>query len=423
MKTPIPQLIVMALLMTCAPSLRAQPHWTEFRGSRGDGHADASNLVTTWGEASHVRWKTPIHGKGWSSPVIWNNQIWLTTASEDGKQMFAICIDRTTGNIVRDALVFENAEPRFCHPTNSYASPTPAIEDGRVYVHFGSYGTACLDTATGKKLWQRRDFPCNHWRGPGASPILYDGCLFVPFDGFDVQYVVALDTQSGATVWRKERNIDYGSDNGDYRKAYCTCSVIEHDGRTQLISPSAAETISYDPKTGDELWRVRHGGMNAATRPIYADGLVYVTNGDSVGRVKPSLLAIRPDGNGVVSDTHVVWTQTQSVPRRPSQIVVDDLLFLVSDDGIAACLDAGTGEIIWRKRLGGGFRASPIYSNGYLYFFNLDGEGWVIRAAREFELVASNQLDNGCQASPAVSGNDLFVRTTKHLYCLGADHE
>ncbi len=418
MKNPSRQLIVIALLTTSTASLPGQATWPEFRGRRGEGHAETGQLATTWGEAANVRWKTAIHGKGWSSPVIWGDQIWLTTATEDGKQMFAICIDKKTGDVVHDQLVFENAEPRFCHPTNSYASPTPAIEEGRIYVHFGSYGTACLDTTTGEKQWERRDFQCNHWRGPGASPVLHDGCLYVPFDGFDVQYIVALDLRSGKTVWRKDRNIDYGSDNGDYRKGYCTCSVIEHDGRVQLISPSAAETISYDPKSGDELWRVRHGGMNAATRPIFAHGLIYVTNGDSVGRIKPSLLAIRPDGNGRVTNTHVAWTQTRNVPRRPSPILVEDLLFMVSDDGIAACLEARTGKILWRKRVGGSFRASPIYNKGNLYLFDLDGEAVVIRADRKFELVATNRLENGCQASPAASGNELFVRTTKHLYCV-----
>ncbi len=288
--------------------VRAVENWPEFRGPHGDGSADNSDPPLHWSETENIRWKTPIHGKGWSSPVIWGDQIWMTTATEDGKQQFAVCVDRQSGKIVHDLLVFENESPQFCHPTNSYASPTPAIEAGRIYVHFGSYGTACFDTTTGQRIWERRDLHCDHYRGPGASPILWDGKLFVAYDGFDLQYVVALDKVTGETVWRKDRQIDYGSDNGDFRKAYCTCHVIEHEGQAQLISPSAAETISYDPRSGDELWRVRHGGMNTATRPLYAHGLVYVTIGDSVGEIKPSLLAIRPDRDLHASGSRFAWT-------------------------------------------------------------------------------------------------------------------
>ncbi len=267
--------------------LSAADNWPEFRGPRGDGRAANGDPPIEWSEAHQIKWKVDIHDRGWSSPVVWNDQIWLTTATEDGKQMYAVCVDRETGQIEHDILVFENEHPSYCHPTNSYASPTPVIEAGRLYVHFGSYGTACLDTATGDVIWQRRDLQCDHYRGPGSSPILYEGGLYVAFDGFDLQYVVGLDKQSGATLWRRDRNIDYRSDNGDHKKAYGTCHVILHGGRAQLISPSAAATIAYNPATGDELWRVRHGGMNAATRPLFAHGLVFITAGDSVGDVRP----------------------------------------------------------------------------------------------------------------------------------------
>jgi outer membrane protein assembly factor BamB len=405
-------------LLIAAGSAWAVDNWPEFRGPGGDGMALGSRLPSKWSETARVKWKVAIHGKGWSSPVIWGDQIWLTTATEDGKQMSALCVDASSGAIRHDLVVLENANPAFCHPTNSYASPTPVVEAGRVYVHFGSYGTACLDTATGKKVWERRDLACDHFRGPGASPILYDDKLYFAQDGFDLQYVVALDKHSGETVWRTDRNIDYQSTDGDLKKAYCTCQIIEHDGRVQLISPSAAATIAYDPQTGAELWRVRHGGMNTATRPLYAHGLVYITVGDSVGTVKPSLLAIRPDGQGDVSNTHVAWTIDQSAPKRPSPLIVDDLLFTINDEGVAMCLRAATGEVVWRKRISGNYRASPICADGKIYFLNLEGDVTVIAAADEYRELAVNHLDNGFQASPAVRHNALFLRSTQHLYCI-----
>jgi outer membrane protein assembly factor BamB len=411
---------VICAALLWASLLPASELWPEFRGPRGDGHADGSILPLRWSEIENVQWKVDIHGRGWSSPVIWHDQIWLTTATEDGKRMSAICVDAHTGQIVHDILVVENENPQFCHPTNSYASPTPIVEAGRVYVHFGSYGTACFDTTTGRRLWQRRDLPCDHWRGPGSSPILYDGRLYVAFDGYDLQYVVALDKQTGSTVWRRNRDIDYGTDDGDLKKAYCTCHVVTHAGRTQLICPSAAETISYDPVTGDEIWRVRHGGMNTATRPVYGGGLVYITAGDQVGETRSALLAIRPEGQGDITEHAIAWKLDKTPPKRPSPLLVDDLLFTINDEGIAMCLDSRTGDVIWRNRIAGNYRASPIYAAGRIYFANLEGDVTVIAADRQFQQLAVNHLEHGCQASPAVDGDAIILRTTARLYRIQA---
>jgi outer membrane protein assembly factor BamB len=409
-----------AVLLGTSGESPAADSWTEFRGSHGDGWARGSNPPIDWSETKNIKWKIDIHGKGWSSPVIWGGQIWLTTATEDGKQMSAICVDRETGRLIHDLLVFENEDPQFCHATNSYASPTPVIEQGRIYVHFGSYGTACFDTASGERLWERRDLPCDHWRGPGSSPILYGGLLYVAFDGYDLQYVVALDKETGATVWKKDRDIDYGTDDGDLKKAYCTCHIITHAGRTQVISPSAVATIAYDPESGDELWRVRHGGMNTATRPVYSQGLVFITVGDSAAQIKSALLALRPEGTGDMTAEGIAWLQDTTPPKRSSPLAVDDLLFTINDEGVAMCLEAATGKAVWRKRISGNYRASPIYAAGRIYFANLEGEVTVIAAEREFRELATNSLDNGCQASPAVHHDSLFLRTVKHLYCIEA---
>ncbi|MCA9149543.1 MAG: PQQ-binding-like beta-propeller repeat protein, partial [Planctomycetales bacterium] len=212
--------------------------------------------------------------------------------------------------------------------------------------------------------------------------------------------------------------IDYQSDDGDVKKAYCTCQIIEHDGQVQLISPSAAETIAYDPSNGDVLWRVHHGGMNTATRPVYADGLVFITVGDGVGEVKPTLLAVRPDrAEKLNGQPRIAWSTSATPPKRPSPLVVGSLLFTINDDGVAMCLEATTGDVVWRKRIAGNYRASPICANGKIYFASLEGEVTVIEAAREFKQLASNRLDNGFQSSPAVQGNSLYLRSIHDLYC------
>jgi outer membrane protein assembly factor BamB len=402
-------IVVLALALAFPTPGTADENWPRFRGPSADGHADGRGLPLTWAEDKNVVWKTAIHDKGWSSPVIWGDQVWMTTARADGKELFAVCVNRDTGKIVHDLKVFDIAEPAFCIAYNSYASPTPVIEAGRVYVHFGSAGTACLDTATGKVLWTRTDLPCNHHRGAGSSPILYGDLLILTFDGFDLQYLVALDKATGKTVWKKDRGIQYTKDDGDIKKAYGTPSVLEIDGKPQLIAPSAEATIAYDPRTGAELWRLIHGGMNAATTPLYGHGRIYLTSGARVDTRSEQLLAVRPGGR-------IDWSMTKNVPSRPSPLLVGDFLYAVSDQGIASCVDAKTGEVVTTARLKGKFSASPIFAAGRIYFVSEDGPVTVVEPGRELKVLAVNALDEGCMASPAVSGSALFLRTRTHLY-------
>lgn len=404
--------VLVTVLATSAVTAWGQDQWPEFRGPTGDGHATSQRLPVEFGESSRVKWKTPIHGKGWSSPVVWGKQVWLTTAPEDGKELFAICVERDTGKILHDVKVFDVEKPQFCIPKNSYASPTPVIEAGRVYVHFGAHGTACLDTVSGKTLWTRRDLPCNHHRGPASSPILYENLLILTFDGFDQQYVAALDKKTGETVWKRDRNIAYDTDNGDIKKAYATPLVIQAAGKTQLIDPSAGASIAYDPRTGEELWRVRCGGMNVSSRPLFANGLVYLTTAD--GGIR--LFAVKPDGAGDVTTSHVAWKVTKGAPRYSSPILVGDLMFVGTDQGVVSCLNAATGDTVWQERVGGTFTASPLAAAGKVYFFSEEGDVPVIAATREFKLLAKNKLADGFMASPAVAGDALFLRTKTHLY-------
>lgn len=403
---------ILAVFLLIPLAASAGENWPQFRGPTGDGHSDSTGLPLTWSESENVKWKTPIHGRGWSSPVIWGEQIWMGTATEDGKKMSAVCVDRGSGKILYDILLFENEDPRFCHATNSYASPTPVIEEGRVYMHFGSYGTACLDTASGKTLWSRRDLPCDHYRGPGSSPILFENLLIMHFDGFDFQYIAALEKTSGKTVWKKDRNIDYNTDNGDLKKAYCTPIVIEVDGRQQLISPAAKATIAYDPRTGEELWKMRYEQHSATARPLF-DGEIVILNS---GFGKAELFAVDPTGRGDVTDSHVRWNAKKSIGSKPSQLLIDGLIYVINDGGVASCIDAKSGEVVWENRIGGKHSASPIYADGRVYFFSEEGETTVIKPGRTFEVLAKNELNDGFMASPAVTGNALILRTTTHLY-------
>jgi outer membrane protein assembly factor BamB len=389
-------------------------NWPRFRGPNGDGLSRARNLPDKWSESENIRWKTPIHDKGWSSPVIWGEQIWVTTATADGKEYFAIALERSSGKIIHDLKLFTVDKPAHCDPYNSYASPTPAVEQDRLYFHFGSYGSGCLDTNTGKTLWLRRDLPCNHHRGPGSSPVVWKNLVFLTFDGFDRQYVTALDKTTGRTVWKKDRTIQYGTDNGDYKKAYSTPSVFTINGKPQLVSPAAMATIAYQPEDGEEIWRVYHGGMNEAVQPSFGNDLIYVSSGHT-----PSILAVKAGQTGDLTKTGVTWRTPKGAPTRSTPVLYGELLFMVSDLGVASCLDAKTGKQIWQERVGRATCSSPILADGKLYLFDEEGRGYVVAASREYKLLATNTLDAGCMATPAIALDAIYVRTKKHLYCIG----
>ncbi|MBI4602282.1 MAG: PQQ-binding-like beta-propeller repeat protein [Planctomycetes bacterium] len=386
--------------------------WPELRGPTADGQSDATGLPLTWSKTENVAWKTAIHDRGWSSPVIWKDQVWLTTAAADGRKLFTVCVDRETGAIVHDILLFEVAKPENVATINSYASPTPAVESGRVYLHYGTYGTACLDSATGKVLWTRRDLNCDHHMGPGSSPILHAHLLIFQVDGADVQYVVALDKATGKTAWRTDRSVDYERVHPMQRKAFSTPTVIRVADRLQLVSPGSRGVMAYDPLSGEEIWKVRYGGWSMVPRPLHGHGLVFtVTDYDH-----PELWAIRPDGKGDVTESRVAWKLRQGVPSTPSLLLMGDLLYMVSDNGVASCVEARTGEVVWRERIGGNHASSPLHADGRISCFNQDGAAAVIRPGRQFARLAVNELDGTCMASPAIAGKALFVRTQSHLY-------
>jgi len=405
-------LYVLSLILAVLVAADPGDNWPEFRGPTGNGCSSAVGLPVRWSESENVRWKTPIHGRGWSSPVVWGDQVWITTAPEDGRQAYAVAVDLGSGKIVHDVKVFDVARPQDIAPLNSYASPTPVIEAGRVYVHFGAHGTACLDTRSGKVLWTRRDLPCNHFRGPGSSPILVGNLLVVNFDGFDYDYVAALDKATGKTVWKTDRSTDFTGVDGDLRKAFSTPTVIAVGGRRQLISAGSKAAMAYDPLTGRELWRIRFEAYSSTARPVAGAGLVFIHTGFGSAA---ELLAVRPDGSGDVTDSHIAWRLNKYVAYKPSSVLVDGLIYMVADNGITTCLEARSGEPLWQERLHGRFSASPIAAEGRVYFFSQEGKTTVIQAGRTFTRLAANQLDDGFMASPAVAGRAFILRTKSRL--------
>lgn len=431
---------LLAVVCLASPaSLSHAADWPEFRGPGGQGHSPSA-APTTWSETENVVWKTELPGRGWSSPVVWGDQIWLTSAVEqlgasdeelssktDGLltarsselaaslSLRALCIDKRTGELLREVELFTPSEIDVIHSLNSYASPTPVVEAGRLYCHFGTYGNACVDTTTGEVLWSRV-LPVKHYVGPGSSPVLYEDLLVLTYDGANVQFVTALDKQTGETVWRTDRP-PIRSEEPDFRKSYCTPVLFHAAGRDQLAVTGAQWIVSYNPRTGEELWRADHGsGYSVVPRPVTTDGVVYFSTGFSF----PEIIAVRADGQGDVTSTHVLARSRQQAPTMPSPLLVGDRLLTVSDKGVGVCLDLSLENTMWRKRLGGNYSASPLLAGGLAYFFNQDGLTTVIDPeSDEARTVSQNQLDGTIMATPAVVDGRMYLRTDQGLYCLG----
>jgi outer membrane protein assembly factor BamB len=391
--------------------------WPQYRGPLGTGHsATTASPPANWGEDINLAWKKPITGKAWSSPVVWGDDVYVTNASEDGLVMTALGIDRRAGDTLWEKVVFTNTEtqPDF-HVFNSYASPTPIVDSEYLYVTFGAYGTACLNRRTGETVWERRDLECNHFRGAGSSPIFFQNLLIFHMDGFDLQYVIALDRSTGKTVWKSERTHEYGTDNGDFKKAYGTPHIIEvlRSGRRelQLLSPAAKAMIAYDPETGKELWHVRHEEHSAALRPLFDGEMVYCSTGFSKGH----LLAIDPAGRGDATGSHLRWRASRAIGAKPSPILIDDLIISLEDKGMLTAFRKQDGEQVWQIRLGGDFSSSPIVASGQLYCLDESGNGYVV--SKDGVIMHTNRLESGCLASPAAVGEDLIIRTRDALYC------
>lgn len=408
--------LALALCLLAAGSLFAGD-WPDFRARAGHGSSPGPGPVE-WTATEGQVWSTPIPGRGWSSPVVFGGQVWMTTALDNGRSLRAVCVDLDTGAIVHNVEVFAPEEPDHVHNVNSHASPTPVVEEGRVYVSFGNMGNACLDTATGEIVWRNRTLRLDHKEGAASSPILWRDLFLLDCDGVDVNFLAALRKDTGEVAWQTPRSFDLASLAGDLRKAYCTPLIAEIGGEDRLISVGARRFACYEPATGRELWHVDHPGYNNSSRPVVAHGRVYVTTGWNRAR----LLAVRldPEARGDITRTHVDWEIRDNVPRFSTILVLGDTIFMVDDNGWGSLLDAADGTQLWRERLAPRVAASPVAIGNRVYVFDQNSLGVVLEPSREGpNILARNELPPGCMASPAVVGNHLVVRTRTHLHRLG----
>ena len=417
-KTTLSLLFLMLYL-----SLWSQRSWTHLRGNRLDGHASDGNYPETFNGQENVVWKTAVEGIAWSSPVVWENQVWMTSASRTGDKMWAFCIDYQTGEVAKQLLLFEPAEIQRIHATNSYATPTPAIEEGRVYVHFGTYGTACIDTRDFSVLWTRTDMTCEHMQGAASSLFLYQDKLIVHIEGTDVQYIAALDKLTGETIWKTERPQGFYRDIAPvYRKAYTTPIVTDVNGVSQLISNGAQMCFAYDVNTGREIWSVWYGHDSTVGMPLAWGGLVFFNSGWIFEENVPNYVkffAVDPTGMGDVTQTHVKWQSSQDIPQISTPVIVGGRIYMVHERGAVSCLDALTGNVVWKAQLKGQFNASPVYAGGLIYIPEVRGTVFVIKPGENFQLVAENNIGEVIKATPAFVDGNILLRTENHLFRIG----
>lgn len=419
--------VAFLLLITFANAALADGAlWPQFLGPNGDGHAAANAAPPlAWSETQSVRFKIPIDGRGWASPVVAGGLVWLANATENGTKLSAIAVSTQDGSIVHNRKVFSVAVPQPRNPTNSYASPTPVIEGDRIVITFGYAGTVCLNTSSGETLWERRDPECDHHKNAaGGSPVVYVDSVnqrtlvIFSMDGTTDQYIIALNIATGDTVWRVRRDFDYASLAVDFRKAYGTPTLAKIGQRDVVISPAAQRTWCYEAATGKEIWSFPYdGGFSNAVRPLLWRDRVILNSGFS----RAKLFCVPLDSQGIVDDDAIHWIVTKNVTLIPKPIVLDDsgLCVMVDGGGIVTCLDLETGDALWTHRLAGNYWASPIFAAGRIYFFSEQGTTTVAEVdRRECRVLATNTLDDGCLATPAFIGSTIWLRTKTHLYAL-----
>ena len=431
--------IALGFVTVMATMVLAGDQWPEWRGPGGQGYAQVRDLPVSWSETEHVAWKVVVPGRGWSTPVIENGRVWVTTGIDtpaskadaerrrktstnaqpltisESVSLRAVGLDLKTGEVLHDIEVISQRDPQMIHQQNTYATPTPIIENGRLYCHYGPYGMACLDVESQKVLWRNQSLDVKHENGPGSSPVLWGDHLIVHCDGIDQQYIVAIDKNTGKQAWKTHRT-GHQRDDVQMRKSYATSLVVKVQQQPQVISPGADWVYGYDPISGRELWKLSYGmqGFSNASRPIAGHGLVYVCT----GYMNAQMLAIRVDQKRKGSQAEVVWSLKKQVPNVSSPLMVGQEIYFVSDNGIASCIDAKTGKAHWVQRIGTKFWASPLYADGRIYFFGSEGDTAVIEPGTSFRRLASNQLDGTMLATGAAVDGSLVLRTDQAVYCL-----
>jgi outer membrane protein assembly factor BamB len=392
--------------------------WPEFRGPNGQGIYGAKDLPLTWSKSEGVKWRTELPGNGWSSPIVVKGIVYVTaavsatekTAEKPDFDLMLMMIDVQSGKLLKSVKLFTQSgtESPGIHSKNSHASPTPIVDEDRLYLHFGHQGTACTDLQ-GEILWSNKELGYPPVHGNGGSPVVVNKLLIFSRDGADISEVTALDKMTGRIVWKRERSVE-----ADKKFSFCTPLVIEAAGRKQLILPGSNVVQSLVPETGEEIWRLTYDGYSVIPRPIFADGLVFICTGYN----RPSLLAIDPQGTGDVTATHLKWKSDDNIPHTPSLVASSGKIFMVSDKGIASGVETATGREIWKERIGGNFSASPLLVGDRMYMLSEEGDATILQIGEKPTELAKNKLTERCLASPAIVGNDLLIRSANALYRL-----
>lgn len=417
-------LLILLFCIAFPRSFSQDGNWTHFRGSSLNGIAEKGDYPAVWNDQA-IKWKTEIHGKGYSSPVVFGNQVWISTSTPDGKELYAVCTDFETGNIIYDIRLFSPAEVEGKHSINTYASPSPCIEKDFVYVHFGSMGTACIRTTDGTVVWTRNDLKCKHVQGPGSSPVIYKNLLILHLEGTDVRYLTALDKTTGKTVWKTERpQKPYEALAEIGRKAYVTPIIVNVNGRDLLISNGSAVCCAYDPLTGEEVWQVVRGAESTVPMPVEENGIIYYYCGymvDAEASNFTELIAVNPSGSGDITSTNVLWRKrdNQNQTQMLTPVIKDGLIYTINTKNNMMCIDASDGKEVWSVRQRAGFNSSPVYANGIIWFCSVKGDVIGIKEGRTFEPVFQGLLDSGIWATPAFVRNSVIVRSERFLYRIG----
>jgi outer membrane protein assembly factor BamB len=400
------QWVVVALLGM--PAFAGAGEWPGWRGPRGDGYSPEKNIPTRWSKTENVAWKVAVPGSGYSSPIIWGDRIFLTTCLEKTLERVLLCLDRADGKTLWQRVVFKSRlEGK--HSLNSYASSTPATDGKHVWVSFlkaPDVQVACYDFK-GNKVWHRTPGKFFSKHGFCSSPVLYKDMVILNVDQDGDGYLVALDKASGKERWRTDRP--------NKTRSYCPPFIVKAAGKMQLVVSGSLCVASYNPDNGKQYWIIDGPTEQFVASMVYLDNVFCITGGFPDFHV----LGIRPDGKGNVTRTHILWRHQKGASYVPSPIAKGRYFFLVSDKGIASCLEAKTGKRRWMEHLGRRHSASPVYADGHLYFLDDDGTTFVLKAGSKFEVVSKNSLGEECYASPAISHGQVFIRTVRHLYCIG----
>ena len=421
-------LALLAVLLTAVLGAHAE-NWPRFRGPNGQGHSAETSVPVRWSATNGIAWQTPIPGDGWSSPVVWDGKVFLTSATDSGTKCHVFCIEAQSGKILWDKVALEQ-QPRRKENKNSFATPTPVTDGRHVFAVFGD-GSAVALTMSGEVVWTNREVAFYSRHGLGASPILYGDLLIMSYDGsnpvtaagnwpkvddneklgwqipWDKSFLAALDTKTGQRLWTGKRGLS--------RIAHVTSFIANVDGQDQIISGAGDRLQGFNPKSGELIWSIYAQGEGVTPSPVLGDGVVFAASGFE----KTTLRAVRLGGaKGDVTQSHIAWEQKKGVPTQPSPIYVKPYLYAITDGGVASCYNPTNGEIVWQERIGGNFSASPVLAGGSIYFLSEAGETIIIAAGPQFKILARNPLGEKCQASIALSGPRLFIRSEKNLFCI-----